>query len=66
MTHLLDRRLFGHESFGEILLFRDLHRRLTFALLVLKIAIEQHYARLLDMPTHLRVRDVLVQNDAHQ
>ena len=40
---------------------RDLHIRLTLALLVLQWAIQEHNSRILDLAAHSRVRDVLAE-----
>lgn len=50
------------KSFFHISFFSHLHVSLTFTLLVLKRAIKQQYARILDTSSHLRVSNILVKH----
>mmetsp|Transcript_40509 Transcript_40509/g.95941 ORF Transcript_40509/g.95941 Transcript_40509/m.95941 type:complete len:203 (-) Transcript_40509:402-1010(-) len=60
----LDPVLLSLEKRLPVALVGDLHVGLRLPLLVLEGAVEEDNARVLDLPSHLRVRDVLVNHDA--
>lgn len=59
----IERECFSLRKVG---LFGELKRRLTLALLVLEITIEEHNSRILNTSSHARMHNVLVEHDASQ